>query len=134
MKILYVPRTEGSRVVQFLHDAWGALMREGLWSKTNVLITGLEQCVFAMERNRIIGCLAFHVDEGVGSVITIAYVLPKHRGRGVYRALHAAFQDKSKEQGAKCLINICYPTNEGIQETCKKLGYHLYTQEWRRTT
>lgn len=131
MKTFHVATVDGSRVVPFLAKAWTALMDDGQWSKTEVLVSGDLQCVYAVDGRDIVGCLSYHIDEGVGAVINIAYVLPDYRGRGVYRLLHRAFARKAKAEGATCAINICYPTNTSIQAACKKLGYGLYTQEWR---
>jgi hypothetical protein len=44
--------------------------------------------------------------------------------------LHDRFASAAKSQGAKTALNICYPSNTGIQETCKKLGYAPYVVHW----
>jgi len=68
MKVLYVPTIEGSQVVPFVARAWLALMQDGQSSKRQVLVSGDLACVFAVDGRRIVGCLTFHVDEGVGAV------------------------------------------------------------------
>lgn len=131
MQVWYVDELEGSEVVPFVHKAWGDLMENGLWDRTSVLINGIEKCVFATIRKKPVGCIVFHVDDGQ-SVIAIAYVLAEHRGKGIYKAMHAEFERQSKLAGASCILNICYPTNTVIQDTCTRLGYKLHTQEWRK--
>lgn len=125
MRVRYVEQIEGSPVVQFVARAWCALMKAGQWDSNSVLVSPELQCVYAVDARRIIGCLTFHVDEGQ-AVVNIAYVTPDARGRGVYRALHDRFVQEAKRQGATSALNICYPSNGGIQKTCEKLGYTPY--------
>jgi GNAT superfamily N-acetyltransferase len=125
-----VKQIEGSPVVLFVARAWCALMKEGQWDSNSVLVSPELQCVFALDGRRIVGCLTFHVDEG-DATINIAYVVPSYRGRGVYRLLHDEFIVQAKAQEAKTVLNICYPSNAGIQETCKKLGYVPYVVHWK---
>ena len=129
MKIRYTKQIEGSPVVQFVALAWVALMKDGQWDRNSVLVSPELQCVFAVDGRKIVGCLTFHIEE-TQAIINIAYVVPSHRGRGVYRQLHAAFIEHAKEQEATEALNICYPSNDGIQETCKKLGYKPYVVHW----
>lgn len=129
MKIHYVNKIEGSQVVRFVARAWCALMDDEQWDKNSVLISAELQCVFAIEGRKIVGCLTFHVDNGE-AIVNIAYVIPAFRGMGVYKLLHDKFIDVSKEQGAARAVNICYPSNVGIQEACKKLGYIPYVIHW----
>jgi GNAT superfamily N-acetyltransferase len=131
MTILYVPTIDGSRVVQFVAAAWVALMAEGHWSRREVLVSGELQCVFAVAKgNRIVGCITYHVDDDI-AVINIAYVVPEHRGKGLYKRLHEAYAIKAKAAGAKTSVNICHADNAPIQKACNSLGYKLHTQEWR---
>jgi len=133
MKVRYVAQIGGSEVLAYVHMAWGALMRDGLWSKTEMLINGAEECCYAtVGRDTVIACIVYRTDESKQAVIAIAYVSPKHRAKGVYRKLHAEFEARAKSKGAVVVINICYPTNLGIQETCKKLGYQLHSVEYRK--
>jgi len=129
MRVEHVKQIEGSPVVQFVARAWCALMKEGQWDSNSVLVSPDLQCVFAVDGRRIVGCLTFHLDEGQ-AVVNIAYTLPTYRGKGVYRAMHDKFVLVAKEQEAKTILNICYPSNAGIQETCKKLGYVPYVVHW----
>lgn len=124
MKIKYVKQIEGSPVVQFVAQAWCALMDQKQWDNNSVLVSGELSCVYATINRKIVGCLTWHMaDEALASV-NLAFVDPKYRGKGVYSALHAEFVTRAKADGAKRIVNICYPSNTGIQETCKKLGYH----------
>lgn len=133
MKVRFASAISGSEVLPYVLMAWGALMRDGLWSKTEMLINGAEECAFAtVGRNAVIACIVYRTDEAGQAVIAIAYVSPKHRGKGVYKKLHADFEARVKSKGAKVVVNICYPTNQGIQETCKKLGYRLHSVEYRK--
>lgn len=125
MKLHYVKQIEGSPVVEFVANAWCALMRDGQWAKDSVLIGQDLQCVYATEGGEIVGCLTFQVIARE-AIVNLAYVLPEMRGRGVYRALHDAFIERAKKQKARYALNICYPSNEGIQKTCEKLGYAPY--------
>lgn len=126
MKIHYVKRIEGTPVVSFVAEAWVALMKNGQWDKNSVLVGSELQCVFATVGKRTVGCLTFHID-GQYSTVNIAYVSPAFRGKGTYAKMHERYVELSKQQGATSILNICYPTNEGIQATCKKLGYTPYT-------
>jgi predicted GNAT family acetyltransferase len=133
MKVRHVPQIGGSDVLPYVHMAWGALMRDGLWSKTEMLINGAEECAYAtVGRDTVIACIVYRTDESKQAVIAIAYVSPKHRGKGVYKKLHAEFEARVKSKGATVVVNICYPTNLGIQETCKKPGYSLHSVEYRK--
>lgn len=123
MNVRYVEQIEGSPVVQFVAQAWCALMRAGQWEGNSVLVSPELQCVFALDGRRIVGCKTFHVDEDGQAVGNIAYVLPAYRGKGVYRALHDRFIAEAKNQGAKTALVICHPDNTGIREACAKLGY-----------
>lgn len=129
MRVVYVKQIEGSPVVRYVASAWVSLMKEGQWDSNSVLVGPELQCVFALDGRRIVGCLTFHV-EGNEAVINIAYVSAAYRGKGIYRLLHTRFVEVSKEQGAHKAVNICYPSNEGIQNTCKKLGYSPYVVHW----
>lgn len=129
MKIHYRAQIEGSPVVRFVAKAWVSLMDEKQWDSSSVLVTGSLQCVYALDGNRVVGCLTFHVDDAQ-SIVNIAYVLPKYRGQGVYRQMHEAFVEQAKLQGTRELVNICYPTNQGIRETAQKLGYTLSLEHW----
>lgn len=132
MRVRYVNQIEGSPVVRFVATAWCALMKEGQWDSNSVLVSPDLQCVFVLDARRIVGCLTFHIeDEGEEAVINIAYVVPSYRGKGVYRMLHTEFVSQAKQQGAKTVLNICYPSNDGIQMTCKKLGYVPYVVHWK---
>ncbi|HZP06760.1 MAG TPA: GNAT family N-acetyltransferase [Terracidiphilus sp.] len=131
MQIKYVNEIEGSPVVQFVARAWCALMKAGQWDSNSVLVSPELQCVYATEARRIIGCLTFHVDESE-AVVNIAYVTPDSRGRGAYRAMHDRFLLEAKKQGATEALNICYPSNTGIQKTCEKLGYRPYVIHLKR--
>lgn len=129
MNVKHVKQIEGSPVVQFVARAWCALMKEGQWDNNSVLVSPELQCVFAVDARRIVGCLTFHLEDGQ-AVVNIAYTVPQYRGRGVYRRMHDEFVRVAKEQGANTVLNICYPSNTGIQETCKKLGYVPYVVHW----
>jgi GNAT superfamily N-acetyltransferase len=132
--IRYVEKIEGSPVVRYVATAWVALMDEGQWSKSSVLVSGDLQCVYAVLNRKIVGCLTFHVDEDTNvATVNIAYVGSKYRGQGIYRQLHEEFTKRAIEQGAKTLLNICYPTNVGIRETVQKLGYALAEEHWVKT-
>ena len=129
--IRYVAQIEGSPVVQFVARAWCALMKEGQWDKNSVLVSPELQCVFAVDGRRIVGCLTFHVDGGE-AVVNIAYVIPEYRAHGIYRQLHDRFVVEAKKQEAKSALNICYPSNVGIQAACLKLGYKPYVVHLKR--
>jgi ribosomal protein S18 acetylase RimI-like enzyme len=129
MTIHYRQQIEGSPVVRFVAKAWVALMDDKQWDSTSVLVTGNLQCVYARDGNKVTGCLTFHVD-AEQAVVNIAYVLPKYRGQGIYRQMHDAFVEQAKKQEAKELVNICYPSNTGIRETVRKLGYSVYSEHW----
>jgi GNAT superfamily N-acetyltransferase len=132
--VRYIEKIEGSPVVRFVAKAWVALMDEGQWSKSSVLVTGELQCVYAVVNRKMVGCLTFHVDEDTAqAVVNIAYVVPKFRGQGIYRQLHDEFSKQAIAQGAKRLVNICYATNTGIRETVQKLGYALSEEHWVKT-
>ena len=126
MKIHYIKKIEGSPVVQFVAEAWCALMKHGQWDKTSVLIGSELQCVYATVGKRTVGCLTFHID-GSYSTVNCAYVVPAFRSKGVYQKMHERFVELSRQQSATSVLNICYPSNEGIQAACKKLGYLPYT-------
>lgn len=130
MRVRYVRQIEGSPVVRFVATAWCALMKEGQWDSNSVLVSPDLQCVFVLDDRRIVGCLTFHVEDEE-AVINIAYVVPSYRGRGAYRMMHDEFVLQAKAQDAKTVLNICYPSNEGIQTTCKKLGYVPYVVHWK---
>lgn len=133
MKIRYVEKLEGSPVLQFVTKAWGALMDEGHWNKTSVLINGAESCVYVTVGRETVGCIVYRIIEETGdAVIAIAYVVKKHRRKGFYVKMHDEFEKRAKSAGAKTAVNICYTSNVAIQETVKKLGYELPTQEWRK--
>lgn len=125
MQIKYVGQIEGSPVVQFVARAWCALMKAGQWDSNSVLVSPELQCVYAIEDRRIVGCLTFHVDDGQ-AVVNIAFVATGYRARGIYKAMHARFVTEAKKQEAVFALNICYPSNTGIQKTCEQLGYVPY--------
>ena len=132
VRVFYTPQAEGSRCLMFLAQAWVELMQAGLWSRREVLVTGVEQVVYAVANKRVVGVLAFHVDESGLSVVSVGYVLPEFRGQHVYRQLRAAYETKSRQQGTKYLVTICQQGNTPIQNLCKSQGYVCHSQEWRK--
>jgi RimJ/RimL family protein N-acetyltransferase len=132
IRVFYTPQTEGSRCLMFLAVAWVELMKAGLWTRREILVTGTEQAVYAVSGKEVVGVLSFHIDEGL-STVSVGYVSPAYRARGVYTALKTAYEKKSREQGAKQLVSICHPDNTPIQELCRKTGYVCYSQQWRKT-
>ena len=130
MQIKYVAQIEGSPVVPYVARAWLALMKDGQWDSNSVLVSPELQCVFALDGRRVVGCLTFHIEDAE-AVVNIAYTSPDYRGRGVYKAMHERFVQEAKAQSARYVLNICYPSNTGIQETCKRLGYEPYVIHWK---
>ena len=68
--------------------------------------------------------------------IQSVYVPPEHRGRGVYRALHARVREMAREAGGVCGLRLYVEKeNASAMETYRRLGMHetyyrLFEETW----
>lgn len=132
MVIHYVRKVEGSPVVGFLAQAWNDLLKKKQWDNRSLLLTGDLQCVYATERNKIVGAITFFVDEDERcATVNLAYVLPRHRRKGILSHLWSEMGQIVIKQKAMWISNVCFPDNAGIAAFCKSVGGYCYTHQYR---
>jgi len=132
MVIRYVRKVEGSPVVGFLAQAWADLIKQKQWDHRSLLLTGDLQCVYAIERKKIVGAITFFVDDDERfATVNLAYVLPRHRRKGILKSLWGGMSGVVKDQKALWISNVCFPDNAGIAAFCKSVGGYCYTHQYR---
>lgn len=130
MTLKNVTRLEGSPYVPFVTKCWLALVKEGLWNSTEVLVDGSLKVIIALDGRKRVGCLTWHEDVTDAATINLAYVVHSHRRKGVYREMQEELVRLAKQKGLKKIITITKPTNTAVRTAKEASGFKLVSVQY----
>lgn len=107
--------------IPLLARAWHELLREELMMP--VVMIGYDDCAFvASLEGEAVGVLSFRKPWGRELAITIGYVAPNCRGRGIYRCLWERLVAHAKEKNVVEISATTHVRNLRLRSTAKALG------------
>lgn len=130
MTLKTAAKLDGSPYVRFVTKCWLALVKEGFWSSTEFLIDGYLKVIVALDGRKLVGCLTWHEDVTAAATINLAYVVPSHRRKGIYREMQEELIRLSKQKGLKKIISITKPTNIAVRSAKEAAGFKLTSVQY----
>lgn len=122
MTIRHCERMNSEGIVHIAVEGWKSLLDSGL--AEDVVLLGWDHKAFVAEEDgRPIGILCYQETDWRNELsITLGYVLPDCRERGIYRALWNALVEKAREKKCAAITGITSSENLRMQRVAEKLG------------
>jgi RimJ/RimL family protein N-acetyltransferase len=115
--------TGGTSLIGFVAEGWVDLLRAGLVADTVPLIYWDDRAVVAYDAGRPIGIITYAKADWLQCAnIHLGYVVPEHRGHGVYRALWEALVAKCRELKLREINGSTHVDNTAMRSVAARLG------------
>ncbi len=129
MKIEYRKSAAATPAFALITEGWNELVQDGFTSELlGVCPVDWHNEVLHYERDdgEIVGVLCWQHDDVTNAfVVSLGYVEPTSRRRGVFRELYAELRQRADAKGVGRIAFQVHPMNVGAIEVVKKLGVGL---------
>lgn len=123
MNIEHIDRVNGTDAVPIAVEGWHSLIQEGISTSNTVLLAWDDKAVLARINDEAVGVITYNDLEWKDTFhISLGYVKPSHRRKGVYTALFNALAEKAKEKGRKRITGLHSVKNAPMHAVSNSLG------------
>jgi len=123
MRILYVPKIEGTSVLPFVIDAYTSLRAGGNIEACDAPATGDEEAFYILNRSKeIVAVLSFSKSTEREFTVNMGFVAASCRRRGYYAALWARLVEEAETRGIQRIMGYHKPANKKILAVNERLG------------
>jgi len=138
MNVVYYKTLRGSPGVSLAVQGWHDLLQRGMTNKTDILLYWDQQVLGATPENKSdpVGVLVYNSPDAYHDTcwfISLSYVIPRYRQRGVYRSLWGTLVSRAIVLGVPCIKGAVSVRNTEMQLVMQKVGrteeYHGYVYD-----
>jgi GNAT superfamily N-acetyltransferase len=130
MKIGYSPSAGNTEAFAIIAEGWNELVQEGYTPDRDggCPVSPSDEVFYAVSKEGdLVGVLTYKQETLGVARVTLAYVEPSSRKRGVFNALLAALKDRCQKVGWSRIDGLAAPNNEAALRTMKSIGGYVQT-------
>ena len=129
MQVVYSKSAADTPAFALIAEGWNELVQSGMTpeGRGNSPVHAKTEVLFAAhEDGEIVGVLCFDKVESLNQFfVSLGYVEPTSRKKGVYTALYAELMTRAKDEKISRIVGTVRAENKAMQQVMGKLGRKL---------